>query len=389
MIRRDIQPQFQKALATFPVVTLTGPRQSGKSTLCRQVCTNLSYANLEEPDTRDFALNDPRGFLGQFPHGAVIDEVQRCPDLPSYLQSLVDADPTPGRWVLTGSQNLNVLNSVSQSLAGRTAILNLLPLTWSEITQFKSPPSTLEDALLTGGYPRILDKSLKPADWLAAYVATYLERDVRKLSNIGDLMLFQRFVQLCAGRTAQLLNLSALAGDVGVSQPTIRAWLSVLEASFIAFRLQPWHGNLGKRLTKTPKLHFYDTGLVCWLLGIREAEQLRSHPLRGPIFETWVVTEVLKRRFNRGESQAVYFYRDTTQAEADLLIESSGSLTLIEAKAAETVSEGLLTATRKIAATLSGVADVRSIMVYGGAAEQRRSDFTVVPWRMLHQQPVL
>ena len=281
MIERDLADKVKTAAASFPAVTLTGPRQSGKSTLCRAVFPDLAHINLEEPDVRSFALRDPRGFLAQYPHGAIIDEVQRCPQLPSYLQVIIDDDPSPGRWILTGSQNLALLESVSQSLAGRTAVLHLLPLARDEVRRFDTYPSDLDEAMLAGGYPRIFDRGLSPAEWLGAYVGTYIERDVRTITTVGDLVTFQRFVELCAGRTGQLLNVSALAADAGVAQPTAKAWLSVLETSFITFRLPALYANIRKRLVKMPKLHFYDTGLVCWLLGIRNTDQLRAHPLRG------------------------------------------------------------------------------------------------------------
>lgn len=389
MVARDIEPRVLQAAQGFPVVTLTGPRQSGKSTLCRALFADKPYANLEEPDTRAFATEDPRGFLNQFPTGAVLDEVQNCPDLPSYLQPTVDNDPAPGRWIITGSHNLSLIQTVSQSLAGRTAVLNLLPLSYPEVMRFDKHPATLNEVLVTGGYPRILDRALAPREWLGPYVQTYLERDVRTLANIGDLATFQRFIQMCAGRTGQLLNLSALASDVGVSQPTIRSWLLILEATFIAFRLQPWHGNIGKRLTKTPKLHFYDTGLACWLLGIRSADQLQAHPLRGAIFETWIVTEILKHRVNRGEQSGLFFYRDALHGEADALIEHVGSMTLIEAKAAQTVTDDLLKGVRAVAARLSRSAKPVSIVVFGGDRQQSRPDLSVIPWRALHDQPLL
>ncbi len=348
MIERDLAPGLCAAAASFPVVTITGPRQSGKSTLCRAMFPDYPYANLEEPDIRAFAGQDPRGFLDQFTDQAIIDEIQRCPQLTSYLQARVDAQPQPGRWILTGSQNLALVASISQSLAGRSAVLHLLPLTRNEVIRFKRHPTKLNETIFSGGYPRIFDQRIEPSQWLGAYVATYLERDVRGLSNIGDLATFQRFVQLCAGRTAQLLNLSALASDAGVSQPTVKAWLSILESTFIVFRLPAWHGNLRKRLVKAPKLHFYDTGLACWLLGIRSGEQLKTHPLRGAIFETWVVSEIIKHRMNRGETTGLYHYRDAHQQEVDAVIEEPDRMILVEAKAGATITSDTLKSVNKV-----------------------------------------
>lgn len=386
MIRRNLAPRLTRAARRWPCITLTGPRQSGKTTLCRALFPDHPYETLESPDVRAFAEEDPRAFLAQFPRGAVLDEIQRAPKLPSYLQGMIDEDPSPGQWILTGSQNLSLLESVSQSLAGRTAVYDLLPLTRDEITRFPGYPRTLEETLFVGSWPRVFDVGPDPVDWFRSYVATYVERDVRTIRKVTDLATFQRFVGLCAGRTAQLLNYASLAGDCGISQPTAKAWFGILEASYLAFRLPSYRPNLGKRLVKVPKLHFIDTGLVCWLLGIRSPGQLRTHPLRGPIFETWVVSEIMKHRANRGEPGGLGFYRDQNGAEADLIVHHPRGITLVEAKSAVTGSVNLFLGAKRVGRHLAEAADPCSVVVvYGGDRVQRREAGILLPWHKLHE----
>jgi uncharacterized protein len=384
MIKRTLEPRLKALARRFPVVTVTGPRQSGKTTLCRAAFPEHAYVSLEAPDVRDHAMRDPRSFLAEYSRGAIFDEVQRAPELLSYLQGEVDERPTRGRFILTGSANLTLLHSVSQSLAGRTAIVNLLPCGFDEICRFPKSPTGPFDAMVTGGYPAIFDRRLSAADWFASYITSYLERDVRQVLNVGDLVLFQTFLRLCAGRAAQLLNLSQLGADCGASHHTARSWLSVLEASFVAFRLVPFHVNVSKRLVKTPKLYFYDTGLVCALLGIRDGRQLAQHPLRGAVFENWVVTEVVKARAHRGVSGGMFFLRDSRGCEVDLLVEAGQRLVAAEVKSAQTIAGDFLASFDRLGEVLDRAAAGRTrenVLVYGGASGQHRSNATVLPWR--------
>ena len=389
MIYRNLAAKLASAATRAPAITLTGPRQSGKTTLCQSVFPKHPYVNLESLDERVFATDDPQAFLAQFPEGAILDEVQRVPDLFSYLQGIIDNEPAPGRWILSGSQNFSLLESINQSLAGRTEVHELLPLTWDEIRRFPEHPTSLEDILFSGGYPRIFDKELDPpSDWLRSYVTNYVERDVRTLSNIGDLTTFQQFLGLCARRTGQLLKYSSLARDCGISQPTAKAWFSILEASYIAFRLPPFSSNLNKRLIKMPKLYFYDTGLLCWLLGIRQPEHFLSHPLRGEIFETWVVSEILKHRIHQGigtsTMHGLSFYRDKHGAEVDLLIEQPDRLILLEAKSTETPSKNPFASIRRIQRHFEDSGHSCDVAIaYGGEKFQQRTDGKLIPWRML------
>jgi len=392
MIERVLQAHLADLAGRYPVVTLTGPRQSGKTTLCRATFPDKPYVSLEVPAQHEFARRDPVGFLRRFPDGAVLDEIQRAGDLPSYLQSLVDDDPRPGRFVLTGSQNLAVVHSVSQSLAGRTAFLHLLPLALEEVRRFASAPSELFDVLWTGGYPRILDRHLPASEWLGNYTAAYVERDVRQILNVGDLLAFQTFLRLSAGRAGQLLNLSAVGNDCGVTHMTAKSWLSVLEASFLVFRVRPFHRNLGKRLVKAAKLHFYDTGLLCHLLGIENAAQLTTHPLRGAIFENWVVAEIAKYWANRGRVPALYFYRDQRGNEVDLVIEQAGRWTAVEIKSAATPAAHFFDAvdTFRVLTRSSGLPpppQIEPVVVYGGAETQQRSQGTMLSWSDIDTYP--
>jgi predicted AAA+ superfamily ATPase len=383
MIRRTLEPRVREVARSFPAVTITGPRQSGKTTLCRLVFPDKPYVSLEAPDVRQYALEDPRGFLHQHRDGAVLDEVQRAPDLLSYLQPLLDEDPAPGRFVLTGSANLALLQSVSQSLAGRTALLTLLPLSLEEIRRFPTAVDDLLATLWTGSYPAVFDRRPDPADWFSSYVATYVERDVRQILNVSDLLAFQTFLRLAAGRVGQLLNLSALGADAGVTHATARAWISVLEASYVAFRLPPFHTSVTTRLVKTPKLHFYDTGLLCFLLGIRRPDHLREHPLRGAIFEAWVVSEIVKTRVHRGLPPALSFFRDRKGHEVDAVLEAGRGLVAVETKSAQTVASDFFAGLEALAAVLATGRQrrpLRRVLVYGGTDRQHRAGVEVLPW---------
>ncbi len=388
MIQRDLHPVLLRWAAHYPVVTLTGPRQSGKTTLCKGAFPGKPYASLEPMETRAFALEDPRGFLGQYPEGAILDEVQHAPGLLGYIQDLVDRDPAPGRYVLTGSQHFGLSDAVSQSLAGRTAVLHLLPPSLRELRRFPKAPTDLFNTLFMGAYPRIHDQGIPPERWLADYVATYVQRDVRQVLNIGDLLSFTTFLRLCAGSTGQELNLSRLGADAGISQPTAKAWLSVLEGSFLCFRLGPWHTNLRKRIVKAPKLYFHDSGLVCHLLGIRTAQQLETHPSRGSIFETWVASEVMKMHLHQGVEPAAFHYREVAGAEVDLVLQEPGRTRLVEFKSGRTLDASWLKSLMAAKGALEAGASAHvfePILMYGGDQEQVRSGVKIRPWDRLDE----
>lgn len=383
VIDRNPSSVLRKSTEFYPVVTLTGPRQSGKTTLCRATFPDRRYVSVEPADVREFATRDPRGFLAEYGGGAIIGEVQHVPDLLGYLQTEVDARPDPGRFVLTGSQNLALARGVSQSLAGRTAVLRLLPPSLDELRRFPNPPASLAETLWSGAYPRIHDRGIPPDRWLSDYETTYLHRDVREVLAVTDLSAFSRFVRLCAGRTAQVLNLSALGADAGISHNTARSWLSVLETTFLVALLPAWHRNLKKQLTRSPKLHFLDSGLACHLLGIRSPDQLIHHPLRGALFESWVVSEAWKSSVHRGRAPAMFHFRDHKGLEADLVVDSGPRVTLTEAKSGATVAEDMpapLLRIRDLAGKALPRTPVGMRLVYGGTEACRRREVDIVPW---------
>lgn len=378
MIPRAATPTLQQLAAWYPSVAITGPRQAGKTTLAKAVFPGKPYVSLEEPDQREFATSDPRAFLGQFPDGAILDEVQRVPELFSWLQGRLDADGRMGLFVLTGSQQFSLLQGISQSLAGRVGYLHLLPFAAGELMGTRYAPSRLEEMLLEGFYPPLFDRGVPPHVWYADYVSTYVERDLRQLINVRDLSAFQRFLRMCAARTGQLLNLSALAADCGVTHNTAKSWISVLEASYLVVVLPPWHRNLGKRLAKTPKLYFLDTGLAAWLAGVRKAEDLVLGSLRGPLFETWVVSEFIKYRRNRALPNELYFWRDAQGNEVDLLIEQGlEKVVAVECKAGQTVAADWF---KSLQGFCEAAKCQRSGLIYGGDENQPRSRFPVYGW---------
>jgi hypothetical protein len=388
MIERNIAPVLLQLATQYPVITLTGPRQSGKTTLTRRLFSDKPYVTLEDPDTRRFATEDPRGFLMQFAQGAILDEIQRAPELTSYLQGMVDADPKPGRFVLTGSHQFELMSQVSQSLAGRTAVLRLLPFTLAEVHRLRGGMASpdLAQTLLTGFYPRIHDQSLDPSQALADYFATYVQRDLRQLAAVQDLQRFERFVRLCAGRTGQLLNLSSLGNDAGVTHSTARAWIDLLQSSYIVHLLPPWFANTGKRLVKASKLYFHDVGLACWLLGLRSAEQVARDPLWGSLFENFVIMEAMKDRLNAGETAEMYFYRDSEGNEVDLLIPVGTKMHAIEIKAGATINPDYFKGLKTFAAHQPAVF-ASGCVVFGGADGQSRSDWPVHAWHQLQHTP--
>ena len=380
MIARAAHETLMRLAKGFPVLAITGPRQSGKTTLAKAAFPGKPYLSLEDPDVRQLAEGDPRGLLAQYPAGAVLDEVQRAPLLLSYLQTQLDANPLPGSCVLTGSRQFGLLSGISQSLAGRAGLVQLLPFSLGELQSAGKLPPDLNEVLVRGAYPPLYDRDLAPVDWHGNYVNTYVERDVRQLIAVRDLSAFQRFLRMCAGRVGQLLNLSSLAVDCGISHGTAAAWLSVLEASYIVFLLRPHFQNFTKRLVKSPKLYFCDSGLAAWLLGIREPGQMVFHAQRGALFENLMVAEFLKSRFNRGVPPDLHFWRDSQGLEVDLLVERGGLQLPVEIKSGQTIAADFLQPMNRWR-ELAGRMEQPGWLIYGGDRAFRQGSVEVVPWR--------
>ena len=382
MIPRILTEKVQYLAGKYPVVTLTGTRQCGKSTLLKYAFPDYRYVSLEDLDLRMMAKDDPRGFLQNFGPKTVIDEAQYVPELFSYIQTKVDTTNDVGMYILSGSHNFLLLQNISQSLAGRTAILKLAPFSIAELKDVNLLPASLNEYLFTGGYPRIYDKQIDPADFYPHYIQTYIDRDIRSLREINSLSQFVRFIKLCAARTGQLLNISSLANESGISIPTVNAWLSLLESSYVIYLLKPYHNNYNKRLIKSPKLYFYDTGLVSSLLGLESAEQLATHYLRGEIFETMVISEILKQHFFVGKEPPIYFWQDSNKNEVDLLIEKADGLQAVEIKTSATMNNDFFK-TLKLFQSYSGISTDNLSVVYGGGSDYRTEIGKFISWKNL------
>jgi hypothetical protein len=387
MVERDLLPHLLKCARQFKAVVVTGPRQSGKTTFVRMAFPDKPYVSLEDPDERLMATQDPRSFLNRFPDGAILDEAQRAPSLFSYLQRVLDDSAKKGRFIMTGSQHLGLLETISQSLAGRVALLELLPFSLRELSRGGYAPKTADAAIFKGAYPPVYDQKPEAEQWYNSYIATYLERDVRTILNVRNLLLFQRFLSLCAANAGQLFNATRLGADCGVNAVTINQWLSVLEGTYITFRLQPHFNNYRKRLVKTPKLYFWDTGVAARLMGIEHPAQLATHPLRGMLFENWVVAELMKVRCHSARRPNLFFWRDNTGLEVDALQEDAGRLRPIEIKSGATFTPEWMTGLKRWSA-LAGADAAPARLVYGGSSSYTFEGVEVLSWKALDPEPL-
>ena len=379
MIHRIAEKKLKQLASAFKVVAVVGARQSGKTTLVKSLFKNKPYVSLENPDTRNFALQDPRGFLETHQNGAILDEVQRVPELFSYLQEVIDNSKKRGLFILTGSNNFLLQQTISQTLAGRVGYLNLLPFSIEELAKAKKLPADDDKLMLTGFYPPIYDQKISAGDWYSNYIRTYIERDVRQIKNITDLILFERFLSLLAGRCAQELNISALSVEAGVDVKTVQSWIGILESSFIIYLLKPHYKNFNKTIVKRPKLYFYDIAIVCSLLRIATIQHLNTHPLRGALFENMVITEFVKQRTNAGLPVNLFYWRDKTGHEIDLIIDTAGKLLPIEIKSGKTINSEFFKSI-EYWNKLSG--EKKSMLLYAGKETQIRSTRTLIkPWR--------
>ncbi len=381
MIYRELSKILNEVRGKFPVITLTGPRQSGKTTLVKSVFNDLPYVSLEDIDVRNNALRDPKAFLSNFPNGAVLDEIQRTPELFSYLQGIVD-DKQHIQFVLTGWQNFQLLQGITQSLAGRTMLLKLLPFSLSELVKAGIDFNNYEDAIFKGLFPGIYDRKIKPQFFYPSYIGTYIEKDVRQIKNIENLNSFTRFLQLCAGRTGQILNMNSLAVDAGISTNTAKSWLSVLEASYIIYFLQPFYRNFNKRIVKSPKIYFYDTGLVCSLIGIENELQVKNYHSKGALFENLMINEFMKNRLNNGLTPRLYFWQNKTKQEVDLIVEQGGNLTAYEIKSSMTMNNQYFS-NLKYWQNLSGESTDKLNVIFGGDTNYKTADGNYISWKNL------
>jgi uncharacterized protein len=388
MIRRTAQKTLLRLAKGFPVVAITGPRQSGKTTLAKMAFPKKPYLSFEDSDVRTAAESDPRGLLSSYPDGAILDEVQRVPQLFSYLQTKVDEKIIPGMFVLTGSQQFGLVSGITQSLAGRVGLVQLLPFSTDELQSAKMLPDSLDKLMIRGMYPPIYDRKLKSSDWLAGYAMTYIERDARRLINVRNLSTFQKFIKMCAARTGQILNLSSLAVDCGVTHNTAAAWISILEASYLVHLLPPHYRNFNKRLIKAPKLYFLDIGLAAWLMGIYSVEQIRFHSHRGALFETLIVSELLKARFNQGTPSNLFYWRDSKGLEIDVVVEAADKLMAIEIKSGQTIASDFFGALKGWL-SLAGEPDASAWLVYGGNKKIVNNNISIVPWNKISELATL